>query len=308
MLDIDTFLTALYVRVDDFGKQSLPLVARPGPPASLSRSEVITLAIFSQWAGFGSERGFYRWAEHHLGAAFPTLPHRSQFNRLLRHHREAIAAFALHLATRLHDRPWAYERLDTTAVPTRDAKRRGRGWLPGQADLGWSNRLGWYEGFLLMLAITPTGAISGFGFGAASTSDLALAETFLAARRTGPAALPTVGQPAPGPYVADRGFVGEAAHQRWRQRYGAEVINPPRRNQRRPWSKPLRRWLASLRQLIETVNGKLHLTFRLEHERPHALTGFQARVAAKIGLHNFCLWINQQWGRPPLAFVELIQW
>ena len=308
MLDIDTFLTALYVMVDDSGKCVRTAQARPGPPPSLSRSEVITLALFSQWAGFGSERGFYRWAQCHLRGAFPTLPHRSQFNRLLRHHREAIATFALHLVTQLHGRPWAYERLDTTAVPTRDAKRRGRGWLSGQADLGWSNRLGWYEGFVLMLSITPTGAISGFGFGAASTSDLALAETFLAARRPGHAALPTVGQPAPGPYVADRGFVGEAAHQRWQQLYGAEVINPPRRNQRRSWPKALRRWLASLRQLIETVNGKLHLTFRLEHERPHALTGFQARLAAKIGLHNFCLWLNQHVGRPPLAFVDLIQW
>ena len=174
--------------------------------------------------------------------------------------------------------------------------------------MGWSNRRGWYEGFHLMLSITPKGAITGFGFGAASTGDVALAETFLAARSQGYASLPTVGQPAPGPYVADRGFVGEAAHQRWRQAYGAQVIHPPRRNQRCTWSKPLRRWLASLRQLIETVYGKLHHTFRLEHERPHALAGFQARVAAKVGLHNFCLWINQQRGRPPLAFVELIQW
>jgi hypothetical protein len=32
----------------------------------------------------------------------------------------------------------------------RDAKRRGGGWLAGYADIGWSNRLGWYEGFRLL--------------------------------------------------------------------------------------------------------------------------------------------------------------
>jgi hypothetical protein len=25
-------------------------------------------------------------------------------------------------------------------------------------------------------------------------------------------------------------------------------------------------------------------------------------------LHNFCLWLNEQFGRPHLAFAELIDW
>jgi hypothetical protein len=63
MVDTDTFLTTLYVMVDDFGKTSLPSEPHPGPQAILSRSEVVTLAIFGQWQGFGSERGFYRYAQ-----------------------------------------------------------------------------------------------------------------------------------------------------------------------------------------------------------------------------------------------------
>ena len=39
---------------------------------------------------------------------------------------------------------------------------------------------------------------------------------------------------------------------------------------------------------------KLHHTFRLDRERPHDLSGFQARLAAKIALHNFCIWLNAQ--------------
>ncbi len=56
MLDADTFLTELYVMVDDFCKANLPADTRPGPEASLSRSEVVTLAIFGQWGRFASER------------------------------------------------------------------------------------------------------------------------------------------------------------------------------------------------------------------------------------------------------------
>jgi hypothetical protein len=62
MVDIDTFLTTLYVMGDDCCKTALPAESQPGPQAALSRSEVRTLAIFGPWQGFGSERGFYRYA------------------------------------------------------------------------------------------------------------------------------------------------------------------------------------------------------------------------------------------------------
>jgi hypothetical protein len=92
---------------------------------------------------FPSERAFYRSAEHHLRGAFPSLPDRSQFNRLQRSYRDEITAFSLCLVQLLQAQDTAYEGLDSTAAVTRDGKRRGLGWLAGQADIGWSNRLGW---------------------------------------------------------------------------------------------------------------------------------------------------------------------
>jgi hypothetical protein len=53
---------------------------------------------------------------------------------------------------------------------------------------------------------------------------------------------------------------------------------------------------------------KLLNTFRLARDCPHALDGFQARLAAKVTLHNFCLWLNRQLRREPLAFAELLDW
>jgi hypothetical protein len=308
MVDIDTFLTTLYVMVDDFCKTALPAESQPGPQAALSRSEVLTLAIFGQWQGFGSERGFYRYAQRHLRRAFPQLPTREQFNRQMRRHHDALVACWLHWVHLLAAQRCPYEALDSSGVPTRDAKRRGTGWLPGLADIGWSNRLGWYEGFHLLIAVNPVGVITGFGFGPASSKDQSLAETFFALRRHPHPGLPSVGAPALGPYVVDKGFEGRAHHATWRQTYGAQVICPPKRNSKTPWPQSQRRWLAGVRQVVETVYDKLAHTFRLDRERPHDLSGFRVRLAAKVALHNFCIWLNEQLGRPRLAFTDLVNW
>ena len=308
MLDADTFLTTLYVVIDDFCKAELPSASHPGPAAALSCSEVLTLAIFGQWQGFGSERGFYRYARRHLRAAFPTLPAREQFNRQLRQHYGALVACILYLSQQLGRRRALYEALDSTAVPTRDAKRRGAGWLPGAAEIGWSNRLGWFEGLRLLLAVTPTGAVTGFALAPGNTKDQPLADTFLALRVHPDPRGASVGTPAAGPYVVDKGFEGRTHHQRWQQNYGAVMICAPKRTSPHPWPKVWRRWLAGTRQIVETVFDKLFHSFRLDRERPHALTGVQARIAAKIALHNFCLWLNGNLGRPQLAFAELVDW
>ena len=117
----------------------------------------------------------------------------------------------------------------------------GAGWLPGLADSGWSNRLGWYEGFHLLLAVKPVGMITGCGFGPARTKEHPLAETFFARRRSPHPSLASVGAPACGPYVVDKGFEGQANHQTWWRASGAQVIGPPKCNSRVSWPKRLRR-------------------------------------------------------------------
>lgn len=226
----------------------------------------------------------------------------------MRQQYEALVACFLHLAPGLAAQRGPYEALASSGIPTRDAQRRGAGWLPGLADIGWSNRLGWYEGFPLLLAVNPLGMSTGFGFGPASTKEQPLAETCFALRRYPHPGLASVGAPAYGPYVVAKGFAGQANHQTWGRAYGAQVLCPPKCNRRVPWPKRLRRWLAGVRQIVEPVYEKLWHTFRLERERPHDLSGFQARLAAKIALHNLCVWLNEQLGRPRLACADLVAW
>src|SRR4051812_38400229 len=216
---------------------------------------------------------------------------------------------ALHLVEVLEARESPYEALDSSAMPVRDAKRRGAGWLAGYADIGWSNSLGWYEGFRLLTAVDPSGVITGFCFAAASTADQQMAETFFAVRARPNPRLISVGSAFfSGPYVTDKGFEGAENHRRWLDCYGARLICPPKRNAREVWPKRLRRWVTGIRQIVESVYDKLFNSFGLWRERPHELSGLRARLAARVALHNFCIWLNDQLGRPRLSFADLLGW
>ena len=303
MLDRDTFLTELYVMVDDFCKADLAPEMRPGPEASLSRSEVVTVALFGQWARFGSERDFYRFAQQRLRGAFPSLPERSQFNRLMRIHHDAIVAFALSLPEMTD-----LEAIDLRAASVRDRRRRGRSWLVGQADYGHSSREGSFFGFHVLLSVGSEGDITGFCFGPGSAKEQTMAEAFFALRRTPDPRLPSVGRPSRGEYLADKGFAGRLRQVSWKERYGATLLSLVPSKDRYQLPKAWRKQIASLRQIVETVYDKLHHSFRLRQERPHDVRGFAARLAAKVGLHNFCLWLNRCLGRKPLAFADLLGW
>ena len=163
-----------------------------------------------------------------------------------------------------------------------------------------------------MSAVEPSGVITGFCFGAASTADQPLAETFFNLRANPNPRLTSVGSAFSGAYVADKGFEGAENHRRWLDHYGAQVIHPPKRNsKKRSWSKRLRRWVAGIRQIIETVYDKLFNIFNtlgLWRERPHEIQGLRARLAARVALHNFCIWLNDQLGRSRLKFADLMGW
>jgi hypothetical protein len=306
-IDLDTFLTGLYVFVDAWCKER-PARRRRGRPTALTPAEVVTLALFGQWARFLSERDFYRFADRRLRGAFPHLPDRAQLNRRIRAEYDLLVAVGQHLAAELGAGEVEYEVLDATAAPVRNVKRGGWGWLPEYVTRGWSTRLQWYEGFHLLVASTPDGVITGYGIGPANAKDQPLAETFFEARAADDPRLPTVGRATGEPYLADSGFIGADRHAYWQDDLGARGICPPYRSSKQNWPYPLRRWLSGHRQIIETVNDRLLHTFRLERERPHELGGFHARLAAKVALHNFCCWFNRQLGRPLLAFADLPGW
>ena len=282
---------------------------RPGSESIPLQSEVITLAIFARWSRFASERDFYRYATDSSGMPSPPCP-------IVPSSTASYASYRPHREFRLES--WALLQSRQASLPSpgqlgdarRDAKRRGHGWLAGQADIGWSNSIGWYEGFSLLTAVDPTGVITGFCFGAASTADQPLAETFFDLRANPNPRLGSVGAAFSGAYVADKGFEGAENHRRWLECYGARGDPSAQAQLQESEAGPsaLRRWVASIRQIVETVYDKLFNTFGLWRERPHEIEGLRARLAARVALHNFCIWLNDHLGRPRLKFADLMGW
>jgi len=142
MVDVDTFLTTLYVLVDDFCMLALSPAPHPGPQAALSRSEVVTLALCGPWQGFGSARGFYRSAQRHLWAALPALPTREPYKRQVRQQQAALVACLLSLVQLLGAQRWAYEALDSAgaqpAMPSVGARAGGPGWRLSAGAIAWA--------------------------------------------------------------------------------------------------------------------------------------------------------------------------
>lgn len=304
----ETFLITLYCVVDTFCQSRGLEKESYGRPCALTVSETLTLALLSQWCRFQSERDFYRFAQQCLRPFFPRLPHRTTWNRSTRRHGETLVALMLHLADLLDADQSPYVAVDRCGIAVRDKRRRGFGWLPEWADIGLCTRLGFFFGFQVMFCCTKDGVITGFGVASASSKDQAMAETFLAARHTPHPDLACVGRATIATYLADKGFSGPKLHRRWRLRYGAHLLCAPQKGHGPAWDKKDRRWLASHRQIIETVHEKLLNTFRLAKERPHDKTGFFARLAAKAALHNACILFNRQRLRPQLAFADLLGW
>jgi hypothetical protein len=78
--DLNTLLTALYVKIDDW----LGERPRPGRPPRLSDAELLTLAVAQVLRGVRSQARWPRLVPRALPAAFPYLPGQSGYNKRLR--------------------------------------------------------------------------------------------------------------------------------------------------------------------------------------------------------------------------------
>lgn len=303
----ETVVIGVYVMVDEFCRSTLPPVRkRGGFQPALSRSEVLTLAVLSQVGCFASEAAFWRCADAHWRHLFPRLTHRTQLNRAFRAQTRNLVALGRWCARHLDALTADYEVLDCTAVPLRANTRRGVGALPDVVGRGKSLRLGWYVGVRLLIAVTPTGVITGWTIARGETQDRTLADDLLAERALPEHTLASAGRAASGIYLADTGFAGRQARARWAD-CGAEVLAPPQPDSHERWSRSMHRQHRRLRQIGETVCGRRHRSFRLDGDRPTSLHGIQARIAAKVALSNAAIWLNHAQGRPALQVIGLFR-
>jgi hypothetical protein len=244
-MDLDSFLVSLYVTVDDWWRANhASTPRRPGRPALLADSEVLTLAILAQWPRFRSERDFWRFADVHLRPYFPSLCTQSQFNRRVRALEPELRALQRAFAKDLTDPSAVYRVLDTTLIPAIVRVRASRKRLfCGQATFGRSaSKTEWIYGFKVALVVDPDGVVTAFGLAEASSDERPIGEALVARDRHEA-------------YLADKGFTGLGWERRWLEVYGALVAATPYDDSRRAWPKKERRWASFARQAPDHRGG-----------------------------------------------------
>jgi hypothetical protein len=341
-LDLDTFLVTVYCIVDDLYRDQFQpwKPVRPGRRAVATDSEVLTLIVLAQWHPRRSERAFLRHVRQHWRCYFPRLLSQSAFNRRARDLHGVLGYLGpavCRQAETLLGGPAPYEVLDAVPVPL---LRRCRGerhkLFTTEAGIGCggSDRE-WYYGVHLLGSVSPQGLLTGFVLGPANVEERWLAEALLRWRRWPRAAAPTVaelkpvlgknhhrggwigptgrlaprqavGTPADGPYLADLGFAGERWVRHWRAAYQATVLTKAdyRGLPAGPERQRADRWLAHLRQVVETVFGVLTESLGLKFPRARTEWGLWTRLAAKVAAFDLAVYINHLFGRPPLALFN----
>jgi hypothetical protein len=327
-LDLETFLTTLYVMVDDlFQHHVLPQMSACGRPIPhLADGEVLCLGLAAQWRSglpWKSERGFLRYAHKHLRPLFPGLITQSAFNRRLRRLWGALlwlqAAVAEELGT-----PDDFEAFDGVPVPVaRGARSFHPGWLAEIARVGKGGNDRYFYGVRLLLGLSSAGVAGAWTMAAGNVQERWLAELLLSTQAGCPQLLgppdPVTGQPAldlPAdwvgpvqscgtasgkPKMTDAGFVGKEWQEHWARDYGATVVAKPKHA-----GPELSRWFGSLRQVAETAFAHLCESFGLKYPGANTKWGLLTRMAAKLAAYNLGIRINRALGRPDFAFATLI--
>lgn len=335
-MDLETFFTLLYVLVDDWYKAYVQALKPQtgGSKPTMSDSEVLTVALVGEWrvgVPWQSERGLVRYMQAHGRGMFPTMLKRSGFNQRVRHLWGAFILLQQAVGALLDTTAALYECVDSlplVAFSGGQANREKGHWL-WQSSVG-RGAGGWFWGDHLLAVVSSSQAVTGWLLGTAAINDRWLLEAFVSARagqprlvepprrakdghadRTPPplgaiGPFQAVGQAKDRPYLADKGFNGERWASHWRQHYQATVITVPPDNAHRPWSPPSKVWLASHRQIIETVFARLDQVFHIKHLNAHSRWGQYTRVAAKMAAYNIGLFINRLLGRPLGALATLI--
>jgi hypothetical protein len=284
--DLNTLLTALYVRIDDY----LVGRVRAGRPPRLSDSQLLTLAVARVLLGVHSEARWLRLVPAALPGAFPYLPGQSGYNKRLRAALPLLKRLIRVLAadTDLWTDPvWLVDSTPVECARSRPTVLRSD--LAGIAGYSYCpSHSRWFWGLRPHLVCTPAGL----------PITWALADPKLDERQVLMCILDEdldLLAERPGLLVlADKGYVS-AELDAYLQARGAALLRPSYRS-RAP--RPGQALLAPIRQLIESVYDTLKGQLDLKLHGGRSLVGVTVRVAQRLLALTAAIWHNRATAQP----------
>ena len=288
--DLDTLVTALYVRIDDLliaHREWAPPRPAVGFAPRLSDAELVTLAVLQALLGFDSEARFIRYATAHLAPWFPQLPQRSGYNKRLRRSgalmQHVIAALARECPS-WHDDVWLVDSTPVERGRGRETQRRCD--LAGWATYGYcASRSRWFWGLRLHLIAAPSGLPVAYALAPANTDERDICLEMIA-----PAGIARRGQTL----IADKGY-RRAGFEDSPNAAGVVLIRPA--TKAGP-ARPGQKFLRPFRQIIESVNQTLKAQLGLERHRGRTRAGVAARILQRLLALTAAVWHNQTTQQP----------
>ena len=284
--DLNTLLTALYVKIDD----EIGGTRWMGRPPLLTDSELVCLAVAQVLLGYHSEARWLRFARKHLTGMFPYLPQQSGYNKRLRSALPLVKRLIRELAQDSDlwfDNHWI---VDSTPVPcgmSRPTVQRSN--LAGWAGYGYcASHSRFFWGLRLYLVCTPTGmpilwALASPKIGEREVLAAMLEiDASLVAGREGIL------------LISDKGFAGKAFEKDLAEQ-GIQLLRPSRKREKARYGEPM---LKKVRQLIESVNDTLKGQLDLEQHGGRTFEGVAIRVAQRILAMAAAIWHNRKTGAP----------
>jgi hypothetical protein len=291
--DMDTFVTALYVKVDDTLRDTPTLrLWRPkvGIAPKLSDAELVTMAVVQALLGFTSEARFLRHARKHLRSWFPYVPNQSGYNKRLRKSADQLSALikVLGLDTELYfDDTWV---IDSTPVECgRSRQTAQRSDLVGFAGYGYcASHSRYFWGLRLHLVCTPAGLPVTFALANAKADEREVARDLFEREP---------GLLRPGQVIlADKGYASREFETFLTER-GATLVRPTKSSEA---PRPGARFLKPLRQLIESINDTLKGQLDLEAHGGRTQGGVLTRVLQRMLAMTAAIWHNNHCGVTPV--------
>ncbi|GAA1200208.1 hypothetical protein F4556_007309 [Kitasatospora gansuensis] len=284
--DLNTLLTALYVKIDDEigGTRWL------GRPPLLSDSELVCLAVAQALLGYHSEARWLRYAHKRLSGMFPYLPQRAGYNKRLRSALPLVKRVIRELARDSDfwtDTVWI---TDSTPVPcgmSRPTVQRSN--MAGWAGYGYcASHSRFFWGLRLYLVCTPAGMPILWALANPKLDEREVlaamleVDAELVARREGMV------------LISDKGFASKT-FERELAELGVELLRPSFKREKKRFGEPM---LKKVRQLIESVNDTLKGQLDLEQHGGRTFEGVAIRVAQRVLAMATAIWHNNRTGAP----------
>jgi hypothetical protein len=284
--DLDTLVTALYVKIDDM----LVKDRRPGRPPRLSRSELVCLAVAQAMLGFRSEHRWIRYALCHLQAMFPYLPGQPGYNRRLKAALPLVKQVIRDLAADSDfwfDPVWVTDSTPVECGRSRATAKRSD--MAGWAGYGYcASHSRYFWGLRLYLVCTPAGMPMLWALAHPKIDErevlLAMIDRDEQLVTSRPGIL----------LIADKGFAS-AEFEKFLASYRIELLRPARKTEP---ARPGQHLLKPVRQLIESVNDTLKGQLDLEAHGGRTYEGVAVRVAQRILALAAAIWHNNKTGAP----------